>query len=175
MIKTIITIGYILLPVILLSCSTAGPTGPPEAVDETEDGVFRGAVVQVIDGDSLVVRVNRERRRISLYGIDCPENDQAYGNAARYWVNMLVFHEEVRIRPVPPENFGEVPALIYFGDDRCLNQELVMAGLAWVDQKACQRAECAGWSDGERKARSAGVGLWKDRDPMPPWKWRDAR
>jgi endonuclease YncB( thermonuclease family) len=130
-------------------------------------------VVQVIDGDSLVVRVNRENRRIALYGIDCPENDQAYGNPARYWVNMLVFQEEVRVKPIPPENFSETPALVYFGDDRCLNQELVMAGLAWVDQNSCQLPDCTQWLDGERKARNAGAGLWMDKEPIPPWKWRE--
>ena len=35
--------------------------------------------------------------------------------------------EEVRVKPISPDNYRETPALIYFGDDRCLNQELVMA------------------------------------------------
>jgi endonuclease YncB( thermonuclease family) len=162
------------LPVIfLLTHGIAAHAGAPEGKGVSENGSFTGIVVQIVDGDSLIIRVNRENRRIALYGIDCPENNQVYGNAAQYWVNMLVFHKEVRVRAIPPENFRQTPALIYFGEDRCLNQELVLAGLAWVDRRSCQRPECRRWIDGEESARRAGVGLWKDREPMPPWKWRE--
>ncbi|MFC1580631.1 thermonuclease family protein [Thermodesulfobacteriota bacterium] len=169
--KLIITIVYILMPIFLFF--QPGQAGPAEKEIESESVVFRAMVVRIIDGDSIVIRVNRENRTIALYGIDCPENSQAYGNAARYWVNMLVFHEEVRVKPISPDNYRETPALIYFGDDRCLNQELVMAGLAWVDEKSCQQPECNRWLESEKKARRTGVGLWKEKDPSPPWKWRE--
>ena len=169
------TVSYILMLFVLYSHPLDGQARPPEEEVGSESGVFKGMVVRVIDGDSMVIRVNRENRIIALYGIDSPENSQAYGNAARYWVNMLVFHEEVRVKPIPPYNYRETPALIYFGDDRCLNQELVMAGLAWVDERSCRRPECIRWLEGENKARNTGVGLWKEKDPMPPWKWRETQ
>ncbi|MBW1774777.1 MAG: thermonuclease family protein [Deltaproteobacteria bacterium] len=171
--KSLMTVSYILMLIFLYSHPLDGQAGPPEEGIESENGVFKGMVVRVIDGDSVVIRVNRENRMIALYGIDCPENSQAYGNAARYWVTMLVFHEEVRVKPIPPDNYRETPALIYFGDDRCLNQELVMAGLAWVEERSCQQPECIRWLEGENKARNTGVGLWKEKAPTPPWKWRE--
>lgn len=149
-----------------------GSAQSPDPVAGAEPHAFQGIVVQVVDGDSVVVRVNSEYRMIALYGIDCPENVQAYGNAGRYWVNMLVHGEVVRVVPIPPEKYREIPALIYFSNDRCLNRELIMAGLAWVDRSSCLLPECRQWRDDEARARKAGVGLWKDKDPMPPWKWR---
>lgn len=171
--KLIMTIVVNLMLIFL--CFQPGQAGPTEEGMEPENNVFKAMVVRVIDGDSIVIRVNRENRTIALYGIDCPENSQAYGNAARYWVNMLVFHEEVKVRVIPPDNYSETPALIYFGDDRCLNQELVMAGLAWVDERNCRRPECIRWLEGEKKARNTGVGLWKEKDPTPPWQWRETQ
>jgi endonuclease YncB( thermonuclease family) len=33
----------------------------------------------------------------------------------------------------------------------------------------------AAYAAAEDKARQAGRGLWRDRMPVPPWEWREAR
>ncbi len=53
-----------------------------------------------------------------------------------------------------------------------VNQELIKAGLAWQYRKYCKASFCNEWLKLEGKAKSAKVGLWSDKDPVPPWEWR---
>ena len=52
------------------------------------------------------------------------------------------------------------------------------AGLAWwfrryaAEQPPQERAE---YASAEDRARADAVGLWRDRDPVPPWEWRNVR
>jgi endonuclease YncB( thermonuclease family) len=41
---------------------------------------FTGKAVRVIDGDSISVIHDGKSEQVRLYGIDCPEKGQAYGN-----------------------------------------------------------------------------------------------
>jgi endonuclease YncB( thermonuclease family) len=50
---------------------------------------FPGPVVSVLDGDTLEVLHNHRPDRIRLYGIDCPEKRQAYGQRAKHLTNYL--------------------------------------------------------------------------------------
>ena len=53
----------------------------PPAV--TTAGEFPGKVIKVIDGDTIdVLTDDNETIRIRLYGIDCPERGQPFGNNA---------------------------------------------------------------------------------------------
>ena len=55
-------------------------SGPASA-----EGSFAATVTQVLDGDSIMVRQMDTGRLIAirLYGIDCPEGRQPWGNLAR--------------------------------------------------------------------------------------------
>lgn len=47
--------------------------------------------------------------------------------------------------------------------------DLVAAGLAWHYATFSDDPQFAG---AQRAAQAAGVGLWADRQPVPPWEWR---
>jgi micrococcal nuclease len=50
-----------------------------------------------------------------------------------------------------------------------VNRQMVAEGLAWHYLRYSDDATLA---DAEREARAAGRGLWRDREPVPPWEWR---
>lgn len=54
-----------------------------------------------------------------------------------------------------------------------INGDMLRAGQAWFYGKYCNLPyPCIGWSADADEAREAGLGLWKSRNPTPPWEWR---
>lgn len=130
------------------------------------------AVLSVHDGDSLRLRrANGEDMAVRLYGVDCPELGQPYGKAARDLTRQLV-GDRVTVRPTGGKSWRREVAVVVLQSGRSVQTALVNAGLAWVDDRFCRRAECDGWRQAQAMARAARRGLWADADPMPPWQWR---
>jgi endonuclease YncB( thermonuclease family) len=53
-----------------------------------------------------------------------------------------------------------------------LQDELLEAGMAWVYPKYCKVPECVAWKEKENGTKSTGLGLWQDKQEIPPWEWR---
>lgn len=132
-------------------------------------------VLSVHDGDSLRLRGAHGRSMVvRLYGVDCPELGQPYGEAARELTRRLV-GRRVSVRPTGGKSWRREVALVLLQSGRSLQSALVDAGMAWVDDRFCRRAECDGWRKAQARARAARRGLWADVDPVPPWQWRRAK
>jgi micrococcal nuclease len=56
---------------------------------------FTGKVVGVSDGDTIKVMYLGRAERVRLYGIDCPEKGQAFGNRAKQFTSQMVFGKDV--------------------------------------------------------------------------------
>ena len=65
-----------------------------------------GKVVGVIDGDSITVLQDGRGEAIRLYGIDCPEKTQDFGNRAKQLTSSLVFGKAVEVEPVTRDRYG---------------------------------------------------------------------
>jgi micrococcal nuclease len=64
---------------------------------------FKAEVIRVLDGDTIEVLHEKKPERIRLYGIDCPEKGQAFGQKAKQATSSLLFGKDVRI-----ETMGEI-------------------------------------------------------------------
>lgn len=132
------------------------------------------AVLSVHDGDSLRLRrADGQGMVVRLYGVDCPELGQPYGEEARDLTRRMV-GRRVTVRPTGGKSWRREVAVVLLHDGRSLQSALVEAGMAWVDDRFCRRAECDGWRKAQARARAARRGLWADADPVPPWQWRRA-
>jgi len=58
-----------------------------------DEGVLFGPLVKVIDGDTLKVKIQGAELKVRLIGIDAPESDQPFGDAARDELASLVGDE----------------------------------------------------------------------------------
>lgn len=144
----------------------------PVGLDAARAGEFSGRVTAVADGDTIEVLAGRKVRRVRLYGVDCPEKDQAFGRKARTFTSQAVHGRTVRVVSVDRDRYGREVGLVTDGDGRLLNLELVRAGLAWVYVRYCHLPECGAWLEEEGRAREARTGLWTDPDPVAPWDFR---
>jgi endonuclease YncB( thermonuclease family) len=125
---------------------------------------WKGRVVSVYDGDTLVVSNDGRGEIVRLAGVDAPEREQAFGLTAKGFAADLVRGKTVRVVP-----YGDVDNYKVYVDELCLNEELLRAGYAWYDARS---GVDAGYAALEETARSAGRGLWADADPIPPWRFK---
>lgn len=132
-------------------------------------------VLSARDGDSLLVRQPDGRAvAVRLYGVDCPELGQPYGDAARDLTGRLV-GQVVDVQSTGSRSWGRVVAVIELPNGGTLQAALVDAGLAWVDGRFCRRPECDDWRQAQAQVREARRGLWADEGAVPPWVWRRAK
>ena len=133
---------------------------------------FQGKVIGIIDGDTVDVLVQKETRRIRLYAIDAPEKGQAFGSRAREATGRLVFGRTVTVVGHGRDRYGRTLGDIFLPDGSMLNERLVDQGWAWHYTRYSKNLRLAQLEEGARRTRR---GLWADRQPIPPWEFRQMR
>jgi len=133
---------------------------------------WEGYVVKVLDGDSLRVRREKQIIEVRLYGIDCPEWSQDYGNKAKKSLKKKVYRKNVSVEPKDVDRYGRVVALVS-GAVGLVNRELVREGLAWMYPRYCQdQPLCSELEYLQNKATARKLGLWRAKHPVSPWVWK---
>ena len=134
-----------------------------------------GKVVGILDGDTVdVLTPAKELVRVRLSGIDAPEKKQAFGNVSKQTLSDLVFSREVVVEWRKKDRYGRIVGKVLV-DGIDMDLKMVTAGMAWhykqyaKEQSATDRESYASAEDAARAKR---VGLWRDKDPIPPWTFR---
>ena len=135
---------------------------------------WQGKVVGVTDGDTITVMHDGKGEVIRLYGVDCPEKHQDYGQKAKEFTSSKVFGKVIDVEPVTRDRYGRIIGLVSF-DGQSLDHKIIEAGYGWVYLQYCQRSVCEEWKKLEDHARSAKLGLWAVSSPVPPWEFRHGR
>lgn len=143
---------------VLLIAVVLGACGPPSPGADA-------SVVEVIDGDTLVVLAGGAREVVRLIGINAPERGECGADPATDRLAGLVSGAQVTlVRDVSDrDQFGRLLRYVRIGADD-VGERLVREGLAVArryppDVDAAETYEAA-----EEAAREAGLGLWAE-DP----------
>jgi micrococcal nuclease len=148
-------------------------TAPMLAATALSDDLMTARVVGVADGDNITVLTPLNKQiMIRLYGIDCPAEEQAFGVQAKQFTSGQCFGMTIQYRLMGIDRFDRTIAIVFLEDGRELNLEILKAGFAWHYERYAKRQE---YVDAEAEARKAGVGLWADPNPTPPWNWRQEK
>ena len=131
-------------------------------------------VTRVIDGDTLKVTLSGKTESIRLYGIDAPEKRQAYGLSAKDFLEVMVEGKSVNITPLDTDRYGRTVAIVNLNTQN-LQEQLILAGYAWVNPQYCRRSFCTAWATLQGISAGNRVGLWAGPAPVRPWEWRKAR
>ena len=129
-----------------------------------------GRVVAVHDGDTLTVQSGSSLYKVRLSDVDAPEMGQVFGKQARQFTEDRVLGRWVRVNVALIDRHGRRVGEVIVEDGWVLNEELVHAGLAWyyrvhpVRNERLQRLE--------QYAFAKKLGLWVEREPLPPWEFR---
>lgn len=108
---------------------------------------------------------------VRLSFIDSPERGQAYSKEATAFTAMMAHSGPVRVDVKSVNSVGVVSAEVILMDAGFnINRELVKAGFAWWRG---ENSDDTSYRDLEEIARKMKVGLWKEGNPTPPWKYRN--
>jgi len=133
---------------------------------------FSGKVVSVADGDTITILTPAKQQVIiRLYGIDTPEGGQAFGSKAKKFISSLVYGKQVKVTPYDIDKYGRTVGVV-FVDGINVNEQIITAGYAWQYRKYCKELFCSDWLGFENSAKRTRIGLWYDKNPIPPWEWR---
>lgn len=129
-----------------------------------------GMVVGVSDGDTITVLIGgRDQIRVRLANIDAPEKSQPFGQRSKQALSDLVFGKPVECERSGTDRYGRTIALCHVGITN-VNLSMVRSGMAWVYRMYAKNVP--DYYAAEEHARIRGVGLWADKEPVPPWDWR---
>ncbi|HOC30969.1 MAG TPA: thermonuclease family protein [Armatimonadota bacterium] len=140
-------------------------------VQRTSGGTesMSGRVVAVGDGDTLRVLVARREVKVRLYGIDSPEAHQAFGTQAKKFTSQKAFGKTVTVEVRDTDQYGRTVGEVILPDGTNLNALIVKSGYAWAYRHHSRK-----FIPEEEEAKADRRGLWKDRNPIPPWEFRRA-
>ena len=143
---------------------------------------FTAKVQRVVDGDTVhVIDKAGKKFKVRLTGIDAPEKNQPYGLAATYKLTEILINKLVLLKSKPNngkpytiDRYKRVLAKIIL-DGRDINLSQVLRGYAWHFkryQKQQSPSDRELYSEAEIDAKKNKLGLWGEKNPIAPWKWR---
>jgi len=125
-------------------------------------------VIDVIDGDTVVILREGEKHPIHLVSVDAPQLEQPFGIEAKEFTEKLLLNNVVTINYIDRSRASDITS----ADGQSLKWALIRAGLAWYPDNH-QSNSLRDISDNlgkyERKARRARKGLWAQDNPETPW------
>jgi micrococcal nuclease len=146
---------------------TAGSVTPAFATDVPVPGSEGAAgelvaVVRVMDGDTIEVRIGNQNVRIRYIGMDTPERGQPFFAEATAANEQLVAGQIViLVKDVSEtDRYGRLLRYVYLQDGTFVNAELVRLGYAQVATFPPDVRRQALLLELQREAREAGRGLW---------------
>lgn len=144
---------------------TAGPVGQTFVPLSALVGqTLLGQVVDVIDGDTLDVRLDSDREvRVRLAGIDAPAMGAPFSNDARNIARNLLFERIVVLHPTDVDRDNQLVARVIV-DAHDASRELVRHGVACVYARDLADVALA---DAQWQARARHVGFWRFSHSRP--------
>jgi micrococcal nuclease len=142
--------------------TTTEPTttsAAPGSRGSTVDG--DGAVVEVVDGDTVDVELSGGREKVRLIGINAPERGECLAEEAGRWLRDRVGGREVELVAdrTDRDQYGRLLRYVEVdGDD--VGAELVRAGLALARRYPPDTARADEYEAAQDDAEEAGAGMW---------------
>ena len=130
---------------------------------------WQAKVVDIYDGDTLILSDDGRAKIIRLFGIDCPRKEQPFGLKAKDYTSKIASGKEIRIETIAKKRYQKCKVYV---DDTCLNTQLLKSGYAWLDRHGSVDES---WETFEANAMAAKKGLWSQKDPEPPWEFMNKK
>ena len=131
---------------------------PPDCLVAAE--CWKGTVVKVIDGNTLIANQKNSQIKVRLYGITAPETGQLFAIEAKEFLRELVLDKEVTVCPKKTQGAMAAEVHVLKGFMLNVNREILRKGFArsTVDQ----------YKSHENSARKKGLGLWSKDSSKDP-------
>jgi len=130
---------------------------------------LNGKVTEVIDGNTIeMIADDNESYKILLYGIDCPELSQPFGDKAQSFLQKKIINKNVNVQLQGKDRWGNRFGIVLIEGKKDPRYDLLEAGLAWTaERNPIEELETI-----KENARTKNKGLWQEQEPTPPWVYR---
>lgn len=125
-------------------------------------------VIGIADGDTMTVLVDKKPVKLRLANIDAPEKKQPFGQRSRESLSSICWGKDATFEKQSTDRYGRAVAVVWC-DGVEANRRQVVQGMAWVYRKYNKNHSLLVL---EQAARLNRIGLWADKEPVPPWEWR---
>ncbi|HEX5171355.1 MAG TPA: thermonuclease family protein [Cyclobacteriaceae bacterium] len=130
---------------------------------------IKGQVMEIIDGNTLIVKsADESYYKVVLFGIDCPEMGQKYGDKAKKCLERLLKKQNVTVQFQGKDRAGNYLAIVTTDKNLDPRIQLLEEGLAWTSENE----QVADLENFKSVAQQKGKGLWREKEPTPPWVFR---
>ena len=92
---------------------------------------FSGKVINVIDGDSIILQRENHEEMIRLRQIDAPEFKQPYGKKAKQALSNMILGKIVQIKGQKKDSYNRILGTVFFNDED-INLKMIREGHAWA-------------------------------------------
>lgn len=133
-------------------------------------------VIRVADGDTAtLLDATDQSVRVRLAFIDAPELSQPYGQASQQSLSQKIQNEEVFVKVWDKDRYGRIVGQIWLKkEDMGFTQ--MTNGYAWhygrYAKKQQSKDDFARYKKAQKVAQEAKLGLWQQKHPIPPWRFR---
>lgn len=132
-----------------------------------------GKVVGITDGDTFkLLTIDSTLIKVRLANIDCPERKQPFSKRAKQFASDAIFNKTVTLNVLKKDRYRRYVSNVIYDDSLSLSHELVRNGLAWHYKKYSKDSLLQALEDNAKRNK---VGLWQDKNAIPPWEWRNLR
>lgn len=133
-----------------------------------------GRVVGISDGDTIKILSNNQQYTVRLAWIDAPEKNQAFGTRSKDNLAKYIFNKQVTVTSTQADNYGRLLGVVYLNNAN-INAIQVKDGMAWAYRYYINQTGNPAnnvYITLENQARLNRVGLWSDKNPIEPYKFR---
>lgn len=132
---------------------------------------LKGKVVRIADGDTFTLLTEENRQvKVRLYGIDCPEKAQDFGQVAKQFLSNQIFGKQIEVDEKNIDRYGRTIGIVFTDNHINVNEALLKVGLAWHYSDYDKNHPA--WDSLEKQAREKKLGLWSQPNPIAPWNYR---
>jgi len=123
--------------------------------------------IRVVDGDTIIVRIEKKEERVRLIGVDTPETKhpkkpvEYFGKEASAFTERMVHGKKVRLEYDQDrrDRYGRLLAYVYLEDGTFLNAEIVRQGYGFAYTRFPFKY-LDEFREYEKEARENKRGLW---------------
>lgn len=136
---------------------------------------------KVVDGDTFYGITDKgDTLKVNLWGVDCPEHDQPFGDSATYLVRELCEDRTFSMRIMSKDHddwvigsvlfYPSIKKQVDFNVAPSLAHTILLNGFGWRSKDSAPQEY--NYKSSEQKAKANKRGLWSSPKPIAPWEWR---
>ena len=134
-------------------------------------------IVEVVDGDTLLIDIDGMQSYVALYGIDAPEFGQPFADEAKKFVENIIGTTKYKVTIIKTDDNFHKSCEINYVDSNGSNKNLAcmvaISGLAFFDNRLdAKRGDVAKFMSSEKMARHRKSGIWSHGQISYPWDYR---